>query len=60
MGTKLIDSKRRFAEIDVYPLTFEPEMAWGKCFEKEEVDKAKVGAASRRQRYLLTKNRGGG
>jgi ferredoxin len=22
-------------EFDVFPLTFEPEMAWGRCYEKE-------------------------
>lgn len=58
MGTKLTDSKRHFSEVDVYPLTFEPEMAWGRCFEKEEVDGTKFGAALRRQRSLLIKNRG--
>ncbi len=30
--------ENRFENIDVYPLTFEPEMVWGKCFEKEAVD----------------------
>lgn len=25
-------------DVDVYPLTFEPELVWGKCFEKEVND----------------------
>lgn len=28
----------RFESIDVYPLTFEPELTWGKSFEKEATD----------------------
>lgn len=31
-------------DLDVYPLTFEPEMTWGKCFEKEANDTMKVKA----------------
>ncbi len=27
--------EKRFELVDVYPLTFEPELAWGRCFEKE-------------------------
>ncbi|MFQ5956557.1 MAG: ferredoxin [Candidatus Brocadiales bacterium] len=35
---KSTSRKSRFERVDIYPLTFEPEMVWGKCFEKEAVD----------------------
>lgn len=32
-----LPKEKPFKLVDVYPLTFEPEMMWGKCFEKETV-----------------------
>ena len=50
------NKKRPFEEIDVFPLTFEPEMTWGRCFEKE-ASGTKVDVSLRRRGSLIMPKR---